>query len=542
MNEIPLKPDIPADDTGEKKFYLKDVVAQDAEGYAIYKKLIFDMNLDEECLYWANGGYKIIKVSYIDNDFGLNISSFTEKALRNFVTLPSWIPLNKYIIRHRKFLSSPKIKNLAYIAKEDLSKPKGYALRGDLSFLDKGDMIELATSSNIEFDYNTGYIKCFTPLIKPIDKNNELIEELLGIIYPKKEEYDSIIDFLSLYAFESRYGLAKPTFIMFGTNRGTGKNLMFETIIGSIYAGQMCPLPPNYDQFTGYLDKKFVYIDENNEASLDPIHLYNFVKRMSGQKYNIVNKKRIEAKMISNGTFFGISSNEKALNIRDAITDPSQNQFLVINTLEEKHKPISIFNSKIALLGYTGLPNFIDRCLGNFVFTKLFDNYEKMKIRSKKIGFRYGMEVPISDGLVKLVTLSVSSSEKSIIQILDNLVSGYRNSYHLTTELGYHFVEFKGKMNDNANGFLTHKLLRALCSQEKVKDTSFYLFLDKYNLVKSMKFRRYVYGAKPTGILIDFPVLIRLFEYNSWSGQDEGYDTDEESDIDNIFDTALENE
>ncbi len=539
MKNIPLKPDIPADDSGEKKFYQKDIVTQDAEGYAIYKKLIFDMNLNSECLYWADG-FKTIRVDYIDNEFKISKATYTEKSLKSFVSIANWIPLMKYLIRHKKFMSKPKIVVKAYVTKENLSEEKGYSSRGDLRFLDKKTFIENATTSNVEFDTDRGSIICYTPLIAPVDIRNDLIEELLRIIYPEENEYKSIVDFLSLYSFEDRCGLAKPTFIMYGHQRGTGKNFIFETFMGAIYAGQICPLPPNYDKFTAYLEKKFVYIDENNEASLDPIRLYNFVKRMSGQKFNMVNRKSVEAKMILNGTFFGIASNEKALNMRDFISDPSQNQFLVINTIGEKHSAFKAFKKKIACAGYHGLQHLVDRCLGHFVFSVLFKNYERIKIENKRLSFRYGMNVPISEGLIKLMQMSVSTSDKGAISMLDNLTTGNKKEYDLIPELGYHFLEFQNKESDRANGFLSNKLLKSLCKQERIGETAFYLFLDKYDLIRSNKFRRYVYGCKPVGILLDFGRLIYLFENNAWSGIKEGYDTDTGFEQEDIFSELVE--
>jgi hypothetical protein len=524
------------EDSGEQKFYLKDVVAQDAEGYAVYKKLLFDMNLNDECLYYYNG-YKTVQVKYIDYEFKLHTASYSDKVLKEFVSLNNWQSFNRLLVRHKKFMASPQILNHAFVATENLSHPKGYILREDLMFLSVKDMAEIATTPKIEIDLPTGQILCYSPLRKILREDDELIMELLRIIFPEPSELKSFLDFLSLYAFENRYGLAKPTFIMYGSDRGTGKNLIFESLIGSIYDGQVCPLPPNYDKFTGYLEKKFVYIDENNEASLDPIHLYNFVKRMSGQRFNPVNRKGIESKTKLNGTFFGIASNEKALNIRDFVTDPAQNQFFVINTIGTKHPAISEFKKKIGALGYGGVVDLIEKSLGHFIFYVLFPIYEQLKLDNKRTGFRYGMEVPISEGLVKLINLSVSSSDKSIIQMLDNLATGNRTEYHLTPELGYHFVEFSNKQVDAENGFLTTKLIKSLCKQEKVNDTAFYLFLDKYSLVKSAKFRRYVYGTKPTGLLIDFTRLEYLSENNAWAGREEGYDTDSNSG--NIYDELI---
>ena len=536
----PLLPEemIDSEDSGQKKFYLKEVVAQDSEGYAIYKKLIYDMNLDEECLYYYNG-YKTISVKYIDNEFRISTASYADKVLKEFVPLNNWQAFNRFIVRHKKFMSTPQIINHAFITQENLTHPKGYSLREDLMFLDLEHIIENATKPKVEIDFNTGHIICYSPIRAVIDKDgNELVMELLKIIFPDPAELKSFLDFLSLYTFENRYGLAKPTFIMYGSDRGTGKNLIFESLIGNIYEGQICPLPPNYDKFTGYLEKKFVYIDENNEASLDPIHLYNFVKRMSGQRFNIVNRKKIEAKTVLNGTFFGIASNEKALNIRDFITDASQNQFFVINTIGSKHPAISEFKKKISLLGYGGVVNLLERCLGWFVFSVLFPNYEKLKEDNKKNGYRYGMEVPISDGLLKLVNMSVSSCDKSIIQMLENLCTGNRQDYSLTIELSKHFTDFSNHTTEAENGFITHKLLKSLCRQEKVNDTAFYLFLDKFNLVKSSKFRRYINGSKPTGLLLDYNRISYLFENNAWTGRNEGYDTDIAGNT-NIYDELL---
>lgn len=536
----PLLPEemVDAEESKGQNFYEKDSFAQDSEGYAVYRKLIYDLNLQEECVYHHNG-YKSVMVHYVDHEFKLHMASYSDKILKEFVPLSNWTAFNRYLLRHKKFMSAPYVFTQAYVSTEDFNHPKGYKLRDDLMFLDLERFIEVATTPKFSVNFMTGEISCNAPLKKVIRRDgNDLVMELLSIIFPEPSELKAFLDFLSLYAFENRYGLAKPTFIMYGSDRGTGKNLIFESLIGNIYEGQTCPLPPNYDKFTGFLEKKFVYIDENNEASLDPIHLYNFVKRMSGQRFNIVNRKRIEAKAILNGTFFAIASNEKALNIRDFVTDPSQNQFFVINTVGTKHPAISEFKKKIGQLGYGGVVDLIEKCLGWFIFSELFPVYEKLKLENKKNGYRYGMSVPISDGLMKLVNMSVSSTDKSIIQMLDNLCNGNHKEYPLTHELLAHFIDFSNHPTDKANGFLTNKLLKSLCKLERVNDTSFYLFLDKYRLVLSSKFRRYVYGGKPTGLMLDFKRLSYLFENNAWTGSELGYDTDDTADK-NIYDELL---
>jgi len=489
-------------------------------GQGIYEKVCHLMNFPNDILYYT-GTYQTIYIKQDAVDISMEIINYNKSDIHALLTEEERGYMLRYMLRHRRFLSKPFISKYCYLAEENKSSESGFTMRTDLENLSTPDLYNSITRAEVFTNYFTGEFKCFVPLnqINSASNYNQQINDVLRIIFPEDEERKTIKDFMALYAFENRYGKARPTLIMNGV-RGTGKNLFADIILASIYRGQTTALPSNFKTFNGFLENKCVVIDEQTKlGGNDPLYLYDYIKRLSGSRFAAINEKNKGVKTVLTGTYIIICTNEQPLRIRDAIDSPSNNQFIVIRAKNSKVEALEKYKLEVQKLGFSAYEDFFNYAMGYYVMTELFDVYKQMKLESKTKAFRYGMEIPIFEGLKHMMAQSVTSQDKEMIQSIEDLLENdNKRSYFLTDSMDELFDEFALPTAGN-KGFLAKKLIISLCSQRKWKVSAFEMFLGRYNLIKNDYMRRVVKSGRTiSGMLIDVDRVEYLSKYNAWSG------------------------
>lgn len=242
-------------------------------------------------------------------------------------------------------------------------------------------------------DRFAGVLQCYTPAKPLIENNNDDMLELLEIILGT--ETDVFLNYLSFLILENRTELARPTLMLTGV-RGAGKNLLVETIISNMLNQHLIgPLPPNYMQFTGFYEKKFVFLDEQ-ELDVDRVILGQMVKKFSGSKNVSINKKRDQSYKAVNKIFFAVMANARPFNIREMPDSPEDNQFLLVHftrqlNADERFKE---FREKHG----SELSHFVKKSAGYFIKDVLIPRYRQLK-QEYQNNCRYGFPIPITKKL-----------------------------------------------------------------------------------------------------------------------------------------------
>jgi hypothetical protein len=403
--------------------------------------------------------YKGIKVFPITKGkfrYFLGENSYDFKALKMVLKEDEKVQrMCNYVLSKYNMKTQPALHKYCYICNATSAEEQGFRLRKDLEPFknDFDEWTRRASTMSWSYDPETYSYNCYIPLIKRNKSNNELINKYLELTF--KDDLESIMDYVSLYAFENRYEISRPTLLLSG-DRGTGKNTFLESLVGQIYYGVSQEITFG-DNFTEWMDAKLAYIGEITEGTHRTDVLWDWSKRISGQGVNKVNTKNKSKVEMSNGIYFVMLTNEiKPFHIKDPIVDDSQNQMLVVKMIKnsETTKQVEKMILEINKLGYYGFMDFMKDHLGHWIYTDLFEHYKKLKLRIKNRPYRYGMPVPITKGLKEIIQLSVTGSDYAIIKCIEDLFYQNDDPYQLDQEERTIFRMFTTGTAEGIRGFL----------------------------------------------------------------------------------------
>jgi hypothetical protein len=286
-------------------------------GRLLYEQVCTHLNIDFGYLVYFQGIRALtIKKDKEVSDYKMHESTYSKDVIISLLGSKAQYNLFlAYICKEHSFKGRPKLTKRASITQEGRATSKGFDW---LNGVDADTWRDIAFKDRININHKNGEVRIQLGFQPVQDTNNIAIEELLEIIVPDQYEREAFKQFASLYAFEDRGGLSKPTFIMFGA-RGSGKNLIGEYFLGEIYPGQVRQLPPNADSFTGFLERKGVIMDENAETASNQSAQYEWIKKHSGSKLTPINKKGVEVEDVVSQSFFFIFANDKPIQIKDEI-------------------------------------------------------------------------------------------------------------------------------------------------------------------------------------------------------------------------------
>jgi len=506
---------------------------KDDKGYMIYQKVCNEMGWNDNALFYF-GGVKSVELIHNPKNNNLKLQSynFTKKDALNLIENDECKTLFSYIMRNKRFSTDPVLITDSYITYESKGAKEGYVLRDELKGKSIDEILEWASAIRTNINYKIGEYSVNIPIQKVIDRGNSYyMNKLINIIIPDKIEQKAFKEYVALYTFEYRYGLAKPTLVMFG-KRNTGKNLLIDYFLGSIYPEQIQPAPNNIDNFNAALQNKGLFYDEKTDKSSGKksYKFYDELKKMSGSKNNSINKKGKEVYTVQNGCYIMIASNEKPFDLRDEIQDSNSNQFLVLEMNVTKGRDIASFEDEITNLGkgYHRIVDFIKKNIGDYISTELWSVYQKMKIEAKQKSYRYGMDIPITVGLLNIQAKSISNSEKLCIQVLEDLYNNDPETYKLDGKECLFFEEFSNPQKGSM-GFLANIVREQCLKAFKLNSNAFFHTLEKFKLIKTANTTKTIIvgndfdkkSKRQQGTRIDFERLSNLIKSQSWYGEPE---------------------
>lgn len=499
-----------------------------AEGYLIYKKVCQIMNWEDEILFF-HGKIKTIEIIYLDKtkDMKLEETVYSKDYINDLIGKPATVKLTKYLMQKKCFRAKPFLVKEGYVCYDVTGAKDGFVFRDEL--LDKSmDYIkEWMSRKIVKINYKTGEILSSIPMAKIEDNNIKYLDKLLSIIFPNNKEKLMAMQFASLYAFENRYGLSKPTLVMYGEHRATGKNMFIEHVIGSIYPGQIQPVASNSDSFTAGLSNKGLFYDEETETSKsgNSNKFYDKLKKDSGSLLASINIKGKEAFSILSGCYIMIASQEKPFHLRDKIEDPENNQFLIFNTVLSKKEQFADLQKEITglNLGYRNISHFIQKNIGSYIWSVLFPVYKAMKLEGKARSFRYGMEVPITAGSLDIQAKSVTNTQENCVQLMENLFFNESRDYRLEGDDLVYFNNFAHPIT-GLKGYIPVSFKNRMLKRCGVNETAFDFFILNFKLLIRKDSRAKIDVSnndipdivKPRCYKIDYERLTDLIKENNW--------------------------
>lgn len=246
---------------------------------------------------------------------------------------------------------------------------------------------------------NEGVIEVHHSMLPVKLKDNEFREKYLSDTFGAHKDF--IKKYLAVYCHSNYKKL--PTLILFG-ERGTGKTT-FAEILMEIFPELSYQWHGNEQNFTPEVEKKLLIVEENNS---DKASQYKTLKKYTGQKYAMVNKKFKDPYIVKNKMNIIILSNETIplyLKKEELPSDESNNQFFVMEFKKFEKEIDNSFQQDV-----------LDR-LGYYIRTELKTVYDSLDTKR----YRYSIPVPITKeekALFNSNTTEIDLDTDSIIQQL----------------------------------------------------------------------------------------------------------------------------
>ena len=262
-------------------------------------------------------------------------------------------------------------------------------------------------------------------------KDNEFID---SFIFDRFGPYGQFFkEWLAVFVHTNYKKL--PTIILVGP-RGRGKSTIAE-MIAEIYPSLSQEWHGHEQNFTYEVEKKFLYVEENEMSNSNQ---YKTLKKYSGQKYAMVNKKFKDPYRVKNNTSIVMLTNDSVPIYvkRDELpTDTKNNQFFVYQLPKIKTK----FDANIQ--------NALTDRLGHYIRTELKQVYEGINMD----GYRYSIDVPITPEEQLLFQCSTTDLEADADKFIEKMVLSTNETYSPFFEKGYVPVQFFKDFDISANHY-----------------------------------------------------------------------------------------
>ena len=474
---------------------------------------------DGEIVYYH--GIKVYAVTRNKFRYFLGENSYSERTLKSLLGEKDKVDnVVKYIIKNHNMKSEPALHKYCYIVNATAQEKAGFRLRKDLEQYsrDFDKWTSLACTMTSVFDSETHSYNCYIPLIKRDKADNKTINAYIKMTF--KEHTQAIMDYLALYTFENRYEISRPILLLCG-DRGTGKNTFVEALMSQIYMGVTSEITLG-DAFNEWTDSKLAYIGEISQEGHNTTFLWDMGKQLSGQGVSKVNGKFAGKYEVSNGLYMVAMSNEpKPIHIKDQIMNEEENSLLVIKMKKNETTDADVrkFKLDINKKGYISISEYFKDHLGHWVFTDLFEHYKNLRQRIKMRPCRYGMVVPITEGLIEIVQMSVSGVDASILKCVEDLFYQNYSPYNLSDEDERVFKMFSSATETGIKGFIPLSIIGKMANTNK---TDFYVTFIKFlrkrgwllnGDIQVNPFTESIGSSKPkNGIIVNVQKVANYFE------------------------------
>jgi len=245
-----------------------------------------------------------------------------------------------------------------------------------------------------------GIIEVHYAPLQTAKQDNDFIERYLQERFQQYKDF--IKEYLAVFCYTNYSKL--PTLILKGP-RGNGKST-FAEIVGEIYRPLTYEWQGHEENFTYEVEKKLLIVEENESTKMSQ---YKTLKKYSGQKYAIVNKKFKDPYKVRNNMNIIMLTNEAIplyVSREEQPKDEFNNQFFVYEFPEIKPPMDPRIQDKILAR------------LGHYIRTELRSVFNSII----DIGYRYSITVPITDAEKALFIDNVTDLEADTDRCLQKLI------------------------------------------------------------------------------------------------------------------------
>jgi hypothetical protein len=274
-------------------------------------------------------------------------------------------------------------------------------------------------------------------------QDNAFIETYLDRVFGKYKQF--IKEWLAVFCYTNHTDL--PTLILKG-ERGTGKNT-FAEFVAEIFKPLSQMWHGMEKNFNPEAEMKLLIADETLTEDPDQ---YKTLKKLSGERYNMVNKKYQMPYEVLNNINIIILSNANTpvfVSREEKPTDERNNQFFVFDFVP--------FTGPID----TGLEEKLVDRLGYYIRTELKTVFDGLNMN----GFRYSIHTPITPAELALFENNATEIEMEADRILEKLIEDTNNPHSIFEHRDFvkaGFVPKKYFYNQLLQNKNTNKVMRNL--------------------------------------------------------------------------------
>jgi len=259
--------------------------------------------------------------------------------------------------------------------------------------------------------YNT-----YTGLASKKQESADKILDLISKVFYNKADRDFYLNWLTLFTYVDKIGTT-PVMIFKSKARGTGKSMLLTDIPNRIFKNNVIA-EFNSGSFNSYVLSKLVSLSEAGKSSLSTFNTAaTTIKNITGSKTVRWNEKNIRESYVPSRSFFVIDSNENVpIRIFDT-TDPSNNQFFVLDLKESLTSRYQNWESY-----------YVNQIMMTSEYNSMIAAFRevhlepRISILKQQLDSRFGLRIPITSAHKRLLGGSISIKDSASAMALYNAV------------------------------------------------------------------------------------------------------------------------
>ena len=257
-----------------------------------------------------------------------------------------------------------------------------------------------------DLNSDTEELSIYIPPVKVDIQDNDYINTYFEQTFQQYTEF--IKDYLAILVYQNYQSL--PVLVLNGP-RGIGKTT-FGEMIENIYPGMVDTWDAQANNFTEFLEKKLLLIDE---AQVDKKEQYTLIKGLTGADKVKINIKFMPKYRVKNNINIIMTTNNDTplyLSIKEKPKNQFENQFFMYTFPDLTGKLNSRIKDELAAR------------IGYYIRTESRDRYEAWKADTNKVWCRYGIVAPITPLLLQQFNDARSALDYNVDEVYAACLEG----------------------------------------------------------------------------------------------------------------------